>query len=161
MQVWISNHGGRQLDSTHGTFTVLPRIAQAIRCLSQDVTIIVDGGVCRGGDIVKAVRMRPAPCSALPCLLVLQQARLRKKHAVYPPATPHCVLWSQVALGADAVAVGRLTALALSAGGEPALTRALDLLLSEATIALGLMGATSWAEIGAGGDTAGFFPGDD
>ena len=50
MQVWISNHGGRQLDSTHGTFTVLPRIAQAIRCLSQDVTIIVDGGVCRGGD---------------------------------------------------------------------------------------------------------------
>lgn len=77
---------------------------------------------------------------------------------MYPPAPPHCVLWSQVALGADAVAVGRLTALALSAGGENALTRALDLLLSEATIALGLMGASSWAEIGAGGDTAGFFP---
>ena len=50
--IWVSNHGGRQLDSAHGGYTVLPRIAKAV---AQRAVIIVDGGVCRGADLVKAV----------------------------------------------------------------------------------------------------------
>eukprot|EP01050_Picozoa_sp_SAG11_P027201 SAG11_NODE_6792_length_1248_cov_1.080070_1_plen_126_part_00 len=29
--IWVSNHGGRQLDQTHGAMTVLPKIATAVR----------------------------------------------------------------------------------------------------------------------------------
>ena len=42
-----------------------------------------------------------------------------------------------MALQADAVAIGRLTGLALAAGGKPALLRALDLLAEEIWIGLG------------------------
>ena len=52
-----------------------------------------------------------------------------------------------MALGADAVALGRLTAVALSAGGEQGLVRALDLLFEETHIAMGLMSKRSWAEL--------------
>ena len=54
---------------------MLPEVVEAV---SGRATVIVDGGFCRGTDIVKAI-----------------------------------------ALGADAVAIGRLTGLALAAAGEP------------------------------------------
>ncbi|HEY4058564.1 MAG TPA: alpha-hydroxy acid oxidase [Kofleriaceae bacterium] len=48
----VSNHGGRQLDASPATIKVLPRIADAVagRC-----EILVDGGVRRGTDVVKAL----------------------------------------------------------------------------------------------------------
>ncbi|MFW8565952.1 alpha-hydroxy acid oxidase [Orrella sp. 11846] len=52
--VYISNHGGRQLDYDRGSLSVLPEVAAAIR---GKATIIVDGGFCRGTDIVKAIAM--------------------------------------------------------------------------------------------------------
>lgn len=52
-----------------------------------------------------------------------------------------------IALGADAVALGRLTAVALSAGGEQGLVRALDLLLEETHTVMGLMSKRNWAEL--------------
>lgn len=47
----VSNHGGRQLDSTPGTLEVLPRIVDAV---ADRAEVILDGGVRRGQDIVKA-----------------------------------------------------------------------------------------------------------
>ncbi|CAN5914865.1 alpha-hydroxy acid oxidase [soil metagenome] len=48
----VSNHGGRQLDAAPATIKVLPRIAEAVagRC-----EILLDGGVRRGTDVIKAV----------------------------------------------------------------------------------------------------------
>jgi 4-hydroxymandelate oxidase len=50
--VVVSNHGGRQLDTSPATIEVLPRIADAINGRSQ---ILVDGGIRRGTDVVKAL----------------------------------------------------------------------------------------------------------
>ena len=102
--IWVSNHGGRQLDQVAGTTMVLPDIVAAV---DGHAKIIVDGGFWRGTDVLKAI-----------------------------------------ALGADAVAVGRLTGLALAAGGEEALVRALDLLYEEMWTALGLLGAAKLADLG-------------
>ena len=66
--------------------------------------IVVDGGIYRGTDIVKAI-----------------------------------------ALGADAVGIGRLQGLALAAGGEAALLTALELLEDETRRVIGLLGLTSFA----------------
>ena len=95
--VWVSNHGGRQLDHSEAPISVLPEIAQASQSLSASAslscagpewmrlpqavagraTIIIDSGFMRGTDVVKAM-----------------------------------------ALGADLVGVGRMAAFALAAGGE-------------------------------------------
>ncbi len=50
----ISNHGGRVLDSTPGTAEVLSPIAEAVR---GKTTIIVDGGIRNGGDILKMLAL--------------------------------------------------------------------------------------------------------
>ncbi len=52
--IYISNHGGRQLDHGQGTMDVLPEIAAAVggRC-----KIMIDGGFCRGSDIIKALAL--------------------------------------------------------------------------------------------------------
>jgi 4-hydroxymandelate oxidase len=50
--VVVSNHGGRQLDTSPATIEVLPRIADAV---GQHVELLLDGGVRRGTDIVKAL----------------------------------------------------------------------------------------------------------
>jgi L-lactate dehydrogenase (cytochrome) len=49
--VYVSNHGGRQLDSVPGTAAVLPRIVEAV---GDQVEVLIDGGIRRGEDIVKA-----------------------------------------------------------------------------------------------------------
>jgi (S)-mandelate dehydrogenase len=52
--VVVSNHGGRQLDASVPTLDLLPQIASAVagRC-----SVMVDGGVRRGSDIVKAIAL--------------------------------------------------------------------------------------------------------
>src|SRR5690349_4836389 len=85
--VYVSNHGGRQLDHGKGGMDVLPEVVDAVAGRAE---IIVDGGFMRGADIVKAM-----------------------------------------ALGANAVGIGRLQGLALGAGGTGALVRAPELLEDE------------------------------
>jgi len=97
--IYVSNHGGRQLDHQIGSFDCLPEIVDAVNGATD---IVVDGGVVRGADIVKGI-----------------------------------------ALGATAVGIGRIQALALGAGGAPMLIRALEILKEELTINLGLIGVTS------------------
>ena len=52
--VWVSNHGGRQLDHDRGTMTMLPEIVEAVDGKAE---IVLDGGVQRGADILKAVSL--------------------------------------------------------------------------------------------------------
>jgi isopentenyl diphosphate isomerase/L-lactate dehydrogenase-like FMN-dependent dehydrogenase len=104
--IYVSNHGGRQLDHGKGAIAVLPEIVEAVAGRAE---IFVDGGFMRGSDIVKAI-----------------------------------------ALGARAVGLGRLQGLALGAGGEAALVRALELLQDEVTRCLGLLGVTSFSELNPG-----------
>jgi isopentenyl diphosphate isomerase/L-lactate dehydrogenase-like FMN-dependent dehydrogenase len=50
--VYVSNHGGRQLDHGRGTMEVLPEVVSAA---AGRATILVDGGFLRGTDVVKAI----------------------------------------------------------------------------------------------------------
>jgi glycolate oxidase len=50
--VYVSNHGGRQLDHGLGAIDVLPEIVEAVGGRAR---IIVDGGISRGTDVVKAI----------------------------------------------------------------------------------------------------------
>ena len=52
--IWVSNHGGRQLDSGRATIDALPRIAAAV---GNRAPIIVDGGFRRGTDIIKGLAL--------------------------------------------------------------------------------------------------------
>jgi isopentenyl diphosphate isomerase/L-lactate dehydrogenase-like FMN-dependent dehydrogenase len=99
--IYVSNHGGRQLDHGRGAVEVLPEVVAAVNGRAE---IVVDGGVMRGTDVVKAM-----------------------------------------ALGADAVAIGRLQGLAAAAAGAPGVVRMLELLEAEVKIALALLGLPSFA----------------
>src|SRR5437870_2412424 len=48
----VSNHGGRQLDGVAPTLCVLPEVVSAV---GDRIEVLLDGGVRRGGDIVKAL----------------------------------------------------------------------------------------------------------
>jgi isopentenyl diphosphate isomerase/L-lactate dehydrogenase-like FMN-dependent dehydrogenase len=50
----VSNHGGRQLDGVSPTIRALPEVAAAV---NGRVEVLMDGGVRRGSDIVKAICM--------------------------------------------------------------------------------------------------------
>jgi isopentenyl diphosphate isomerase/L-lactate dehydrogenase-like FMN-dependent dehydrogenase len=103
--IWVSNHGGRQLDHGRGTLDMLVEIVAAI---GKAVPLIVDGGFLRGTDVLKAL-----------------------------------------ALGATAVASGRLYTLALAADGEAGAVRMLELMELELRKSLGLLGATHVAQLDA------------
>ncbi|MCX7358465.1 MAG: alpha-hydroxy acid oxidase [Alphaproteobacteria bacterium] len=94
--VWVSNHGGRQLDTAPASIDTLPGIADAVAGRAE---IILDGGVRRGSDIVKAL-----------------------------------------ALGANAVALGRAYLYGLAAGGERGVRRALEIMDSELRRTMALCG---------------------
>jgi len=101
--VYVSNHGGRQLDHGQGSIEVLPEVVEAVAGRAE---VLVDGGILRGTDVVKAI-----------------------------------------ALGAQAVGVGKLLGWALAAGGQAGIERMLELLEIEIRTAMGLMGVTSLAEL--------------
>jgi isopentenyl diphosphate isomerase/L-lactate dehydrogenase-like FMN-dependent dehydrogenase len=94
--IYVSNHGGRQLDHGRATIDILPEIVDAIRGKAE---IVLDGGIVRGSDVVKAI-----------------------------------------ALGAHAVAIGKLQGWGLAAGGQAGLVRVLEILESEIITTLGLLG---------------------
>lgn len=50
----LSNHGGRQLDTVPATIDVLPEVAAAV---GRKVPLLLDGGVRRGTDVVKALAL--------------------------------------------------------------------------------------------------------
>jgi isopentenyl diphosphate isomerase/L-lactate dehydrogenase-like FMN-dependent dehydrogenase len=50
----VSNHGGNNLDGTPATIRALPAIADAV---GDQVEVLLDGGVRRGSDVVKALAL--------------------------------------------------------------------------------------------------------
>jgi isopentenyl diphosphate isomerase/L-lactate dehydrogenase-like FMN-dependent dehydrogenase len=52
--IYVSNHGGRQLDHGLGTAAVLPEIVKAV---GKKAEVWVDGGFLRGSDVVKAIAL--------------------------------------------------------------------------------------------------------
>lgn len=50
----VSNHGGRQLDSAIATLDALPEVVQAV---ASSVPVLMDGGVRRGTDVLKAIAL--------------------------------------------------------------------------------------------------------
>ena len=55
--VYISNHGGRQLDHVLGNIDMLPEIVEAVDGKAE---VIIDGGFVRGTDVIKAMAMGAA-----------------------------------------------------------------------------------------------------
>ncbi|MDR0899215.1 MAG: alpha-hydroxy-acid oxidizing protein [Lactobacillaceae bacterium] len=52
--IWVSNHGGRELNGAPGSIDVLPSIAQAV---GKRVPIVFDSGIRRGEDVGKALAL--------------------------------------------------------------------------------------------------------
>ena len=57
--VIVSNHGGRQLDGAIAGLDALPRIVEAV---GGRIPVLVDGGVRRGADVVKAIALGATAC---------------------------------------------------------------------------------------------------
>lgn len=94
--VWVSSHGGRQLDDAIAPLDALPRIADAVAGAAE---IVIDGSLLSGADAAKAL-----------------------------------------ALGADAVAVGRAAMWGLAAAGAEGVARVFELLTAQLENVLLLMG---------------------
>jgi len=52
--IWLSNHGGRQLDNSPSAMTTLPQVAASVK---GRVPIIIDGGIFRGQDVFRALAL--------------------------------------------------------------------------------------------------------
>jgi len=65
--VYVSNHGGRQLDHGLGSAAVLPQVVAAV---GDKAEVWVDGGFMRGTDVVKALALgaKTVGLGRLPCL---------------------------------------------------------------------------------------------
>ncbi len=57
--VWVSNHGGRQLDGLRGSADVLPEVVAEV---GGQAEVYLDGGVRRGSDVVKALALGARAC---------------------------------------------------------------------------------------------------
>ena len=58
--VFVSNHGGRQLDGVASAFDALPRVADAV---AGRAAVLLDGGIRRGTHIVKALALGADCCT--------------------------------------------------------------------------------------------------
>jgi isopentenyl diphosphate isomerase/L-lactate dehydrogenase-like FMN-dependent dehydrogenase len=52
--IYISNHGGRQLDHGRGTIDIVPEVVEATKGKAD---VVLDGGVTRGTDVIKALAL--------------------------------------------------------------------------------------------------------
>jgi L-lactate dehydrogenase (cytochrome)/(S)-mandelate dehydrogenase len=57
--VIVSNHGGRQLDGAPATIEALPGVVEAV---AGRIPVLIDGGIRRGADVVRAIALGAAAC---------------------------------------------------------------------------------------------------
>ena len=50
----VSNHGGNNLDGTPASIRALPAVVEAV---GEQIEVVLDGGIRRGGDVVKAMAL--------------------------------------------------------------------------------------------------------
>lgn len=55
----LSNHGGRQLDGAPAAMDILSEVVEAV---GSDIEVIIDGGICRGSDVIKAMALGAKAC---------------------------------------------------------------------------------------------------
>ena len=60
--IWVSNHGGRQLDTSPSSIDALPEITQVLRPAHPNVAILFDSGITRGTDVFKALALGADLC---------------------------------------------------------------------------------------------------
>jgi 4-hydroxymandelate oxidase len=101
--IWVSNHGGRQLD---GAIATLDALADVVSAVAGRCAIVLDGGIRRGTDVITAL-----------------------------------------ALGANAIAIGRPQMYGLAAAGAGGVQRVVELLRAELDLAMALVGAPSLAAL--------------
>jgi lactate 2-monooxygenase len=101
--VVVSNHGGRQVD---GAVAALDALVEVREALGADATVLMDGGIRRGSDVLKAL-----------------------------------------ALGADAVLLGRPYAYGLAVGGQEGVEAVIRHLMAETDLTLALVGGTAVREL--------------
>ncbi len=99
----VSNHGGRQVDGAVASLDALVEVRDEV---GTDAAVLMDGGIRRGSDIVKAL-----------------------------------------ALGADAVLLGRLYAYGLAVGGAAGVEAVIRQLAAELDLTMALAGARSVREL--------------
>ncbi|KQX66133.1 lactate 2-monooxygenase [Angustibacter sp. Root456] len=104
--VWVSNHGGRQVDGALASLAALPGVVERV---AGRVPVIFDSGVRSGADALVAL-----------------------------------------ALGADAVGIGRPWAYGLALAGEAGVTAVLEHVVAELELTMGLAGCASLAELDRG-----------
>jgi lactate 2-monooxygenase len=97
--VVVSNHGGRQVD---GAIAALDALVEVRSALGVEATVLMDGGIRRGADVLKAL-----------------------------------------ALGADAVLLGRPYAYGLAVGGQEGVEAVIRHLMAETDLTLALIGGTT------------------
>jgi isopentenyl diphosphate isomerase/L-lactate dehydrogenase-like FMN-dependent dehydrogenase len=101
--IYVSNHGGRQLDHGRGAIELLPEVISAARGKAE---FVIDGGFVRGTDVLKGV-----------------------------------------ARGAAMVGIGKLQALALGAAGDRGVGRLLEILETELTVNMKLLGLNTIGDL--------------
>ena len=60
--IWVSNNGGRQMDTVPSTISVLKTVAQAARQVNPKVEIYIDGGIRLGTDVAKCLAFGASIC---------------------------------------------------------------------------------------------------
>lgn len=95
----VSNHGARNLDTVPATIDALPQVVDKV---AGRILVLVDGGIRRGTDVVKAL-----------------------------------------ALGANAVLIGRPYLYGLAVGGHDGVKRVIEILRNELEMTMGLLGRAS------------------
>ena len=104
--LYVSNHGGRQVDRSVAALDALPAVTAAVRSAGSGIPIIFDSGVRTGADAFIAL-----------------------------------------ALGADAVAIGRPHVYGLALAGADGVAQVLRDIRAELDLTMALTGCTSIADV--------------
>jgi isopentenyl diphosphate isomerase/L-lactate dehydrogenase-like FMN-dependent dehydrogenase len=159
--VWVSNHGGRQLDHGEGTLDVLPEIIDVVGDAAE---VVVDSGILRGTDVIKALALgaRAVAIGQLQGWGLAGGGQLDHGEGTLD-VLPEIIdvvgdaaevvvdggilrgtdVIKALALGARAVAIGKLQGWGLAAGGQDGVVRVLEILDEEMRVSMGLLGVTS------------------